>query len=81
MNLIITSQYHTDVFHGFEITNGKQTAHISKGNSGLICICNANASHKAWRGGGRNFWNWTNAESAYKSGFMQSAIALAREYI
>jgi len=81
MEILITNTSRTTNHSSIEMSNGKQTVYIGRGNSGAITICNMNASHQAWRGAGRTFWSFEEAEQAYKSAFMKSAISMAQAYI
>jgi hypothetical protein len=81
MDILITDTHRTDNHAAVELSNGKQRVYIGKGSSGAISVCNMNASHKAWRGAGRTFWSFEEAEAAYKSGFMKAAISMAQAYL
>jgi hypothetical protein len=81
MNILITNTSRTDNHASVEMTNGKQTVYIGRGQSGAITVCNLNASHRAWRGSGRVFWSFDDAQAAYKSGFMKSCISMAQSYV
>jgi len=81
MDIIITNSSRTDNHASIEMSDGKQTVYVGHGASGAISVCNMNASHKAWRGAGRTFRSFDEAEKAYKSSFMKAAISMAREYI
>jgi hypothetical protein len=79
MNILITKQMKAEKFSIIEMTNGKQSMTCAKGDSGQITVCCHNASNRAWGGLGRSFRSFEDAEAAYKSQFMRSAIALAKE--
>lgn len=81
MNILITNTFRTENHAAVEMTNGKQKIYIGRGKSGAISVCNMNASHQAWRGMGRTFWSFEEAENAYKSGFMKAAISMAQAYV
>lgn len=82
MEIIITNTSRTEHHASVEMTNGKQTVYIGRGaRSGAITICNMNASHRAWRGVGRSFWTFEDAEKAYKSSFMKAAITMSQAYL
>ena len=61
-----------------ELTNGNQTAFVTKFSTGIINVIADNQSHAAYRGFGRMFQSWEAAESGYRSAFMKSAISSAR---
>lgn len=80
--MTITNTTNSDSYAAIEVTNGKQKAFIGRGKkSGRITVLNMNASHRAWMGGGRTFSDFEQAENAYKSTFMKTAISMAQEYI
>lgn len=65
----VTDQNETADAINFEMTAGKKTAYIRyQRELGYINVIVMNASHKAYRGGGRVFWGgWQEAKDAYKS--------------
>ncbi len=81
MDIIISKTSRTENHAAIEMTNGKQKVYIGRGKSGAITVLNMNASHKAWKGAGRTFWSFEDAEAAYKSEFMRSAISMAPAYL
>ena len=82
MDLIITNQSRTERYSCIELSDGKKTAFVGLGQSGMITVCQtSNASHKTWRGAGRSFRSFDEARDAYKSSFMKSAVTLAETLI
>lgn len=78
MNLTYTMNDHEgDKYRSMYVSDLKKTAFVGKGC--LITVCMLNSSHKCWRGPGKSFRSFEDAKQAYKSGFMQAAIALAEE--
>lgn len=82
MEIIITNTSRAENYAAVEMTNGKQKVYVGRfARNGAITICNMNASHRAWRGIGRTFWTFDDAEKAYKSAFMKAAITMAQAYL
>ena len=79
--ILITNESRTDRHAAVELTDGRKSVYIGLGRSGAITVCMLNASHRAWKGGGRTFWGFDEARDAYKSAFMKSAISMASEYL
>ena len=76
MDMMITNKSENAI----EITDGKKAMFAcASAHGGYVTVCALNASHRAWRGAGRTFASWEKAAEGYKSGFMRSAIELARE--
>lgn len=59
-------------------TSGKTTASVSVYSWG-VQVCKQNASHRVWRGGGRQFQSLEQAEQGYKSSSMKSIIQAVRD--
>lgn len=78
MNIIITNFEENENYKSYEAICGKKEAHvyISKKSNYINVTCK-NASHRVWRGGGRNFETLQNAIEAYKSAEMKSIIEYA----
>ena len=76
MNAIITNQVKTADGHIFELTCGKQSAHIWV-SAHHVMVCNLNASHRAWGGLGKRFNNIEAALTGYKSAAMRAMIKTA----
>lgn len=59
----------------FELATEKKSASINYNrNLGIIGVCCKNASHRAWKGTGRNFNSFDEAKAAYKSSDMKAMI-------
>ncbi len=76
MQVIITQQVKKNDSHLFELTCGKQSAHIWV-TPHYAMVCNLNASHRAWGGLGKRFDNLQAALSNYKSSAMRAMIEAA----
>jgi DNA-binding protein H-NS len=61
-------------------TCGKKTAFVYRATTGVWVTCE-NASHQVWRGGGRTFATWHEAQNGYKSPEMRAIIQLAQEQL
>lgn len=74
----ILSESESNYSHHFEALCGNVRAYVglSKHNPGLCVLC-MNASHRAWKGGGRSFASVALALEAYKSGEMKAIIGAA----
>lgn len=78
MQALITQQVQQNDSHLFEITCGKQSAHIWV-SPHHVMVCNLNASHRAWGGLGKRFDTLQDAMSGYKSAAMKAIIQAAAE--
>jgi hypothetical protein len=76
MDVMITSQTKTADGHIFEMTCGKQSAHIWV-SAHHVMVCNLNASHRAWGGLGKRFNDLEAALNGYKSAAMRAMIQTA----
>lgn len=79
--LMLLSNNRSEEYSSVEMSDGNKTVRIGRGKSGIINVCVQNASHKAWDGAGRSFPSFDEAEQAYKSAFVKSAIAMAPEFL
>ena len=76
MDVLITKQIEQNGSRLFELTCGKQSAHIWV-TSHHVMVCNLNASHRAWGRLGKRFDNLEAALSGYKSAAMRAMIQAA----
>ena len=76
--VLIEQQSESRYSHHFEATCGNVRAYVglSKHNAGLCVLC-MNASHRAWKGGGRSFASVDLALEAYKLAEMRAIIRAA----
>ena len=81
MELTITKTNRDETYVSVEISNGKLKVHIGVGPSGQVVVLHKNARYKTWYKGGRAFWSFEDANNAFKSVFIRSAISMAREHI
>jgi hypothetical protein len=81
MNLLIINQSADEHGKHIELSDGKKSVSIYFSSINYINVCNLNASHKAWKGNGRYFWSFEDAVAAYKSAFMKSALAFAKDHL
>ena len=80
MQVLIESQEKIEGRIYFELSTEKKSAHISfNPELNSINVLCRNASHKAYKGMGRTFWNgWNEALEAYKSSDMKEMIKVAQ---
>lgn len=76
MNILLTTYREHDAYKYWEMTDGKKSAWILQGRD-YVTVCAKNATHRAWRGLGKNFENFDQAKNGYRSAFMRGAIELA----
>lgn len=76
MEVQITQQVKQNDSHLFELTCGKQSAHIWV-TPHYAMVCNLNASHRAWGGLGKRFDSLEAALTGYKSAAMRAMIQTA----
>ena len=76
MEVQITQQVKQNDSHLFELTCGKQSAHIWV-TPHYAMVCNLNASHRAWGGLGKRFDSLEAALAGYKSAAMRAMIQTA----
>jgi hypothetical protein len=82
MTILITDTSREEGRASITMTNGKQSVYIARSQTtGLVRVCNMNASNKVWRKMGKTFSSIDAAIAAYKSSFMKDALAIAREYV
>ncbi len=81
MPVLITEQYENEFAEYLELCCGKKSARISKWKSGTVCVVCKNASHSVWRGSGRMFDSFEQAERAYKSPEMKEMINFAADQL
>jgi hypothetical protein len=74
---IVTNQKTAHGFY-FEGVCGKVTASVGITKHGLQVLCK-NASHRAWRGGGKHFHTVQDALANYRSSEMKAIIRAAVE--
>jgi len=77
MTTSIDSVSDSDLAVGFEATCGNTSAyiHVPKVGSSLgLQVIIQNAAHQVWRGGGRNFANFTAALTHYKKPEVKSIL-------
>lgn len=80
MQVLVTKQAKQNDSHLFEMTCGKQSAHIWV-SPGYVMVCNLNASHRAWGGMGKRFDSLEAALANYKSSAMRAMIQAAVEAV
>lgn len=80
MQVLITQQVKQNDSHIFELTCGKQSAHIWV-TPHYAMVCNLNSSHRAWGGLGKRFDNLEAAMAGYKSASMRAMIQTAADAI
>lgn len=76
MQVLITKQVKQNDSSLFELTCGKQSAHIWV-SPNHVMVCNLNASHRAWGGLGKRFDSLEAALAGYKSAAMRAMIQTA----
>ena len=73
MNVNLAKHERTADSHLFELTCGKQSAHVWV-SPFHVMVCNLNASHRAWGGLGKRFDNIEQAFTGYKSSAMRAML-------
>ncbi len=79
MTILITKSSKTETAAGIEATVNKTQGAVYITAHGLQVLC-MNASHRAWRGGGKHFPTVDAALAGYKSGEMKAIIQAAWDH-
>ena len=76
VNLIQNQKLNGSSYRMVNLTCGNKTAEIMTvtGNSNYVTVICKNASHKTWRGTGREFPDLQKAAESYKSSEMKAMI-------
>ena len=76
MEINIIDQKRTDTAFYFHAACNKVAAHVAIYSHGIQVVC-LNASHRAWRGGGKHFRTAELALAGYRSSEMKAIIQAA----
>ena len=81
MDLMISKQM-CNGYAIYEVTDGKKSVRVTIRPESTILprlnVCVQNASHRVWRGHGRDFDNFTDATNAYKMQMVKSGLGIIR---
>jgi hypothetical protein len=76
MNVQINEVTKQDGYTYISLSCEKMSADVAVGPQG-VQVVNKNASHRAWRGGGKQFSNFSEAKASYKSSAMRAMLESA----
>lgn len=80
MEVLIIDQSHYENWTGYDLSCGNKNAFVSfSKNSGIVCVCVQNASHKVFKKGGRLFVSFQEASDAYKSPKVKAMIGFLKD--